>query len=183
MPFILRTPILIALAVAVAGPDRAPVASVTAAPAREDLAPYAPEDLECLALNIYHEARSEPEEGRLAVAAVTLNRVESKRFPDSVCDVVKQGGQRLNRCQFSWWCDGKRDTPTETTAWEDALRVSRMSLLGFAEDPTDGALYYHADYVRPRWSKSFQRTAEIGNHLFYRPRPRPAPALQVASAD
>jgi len=130
----------------------------------------AKKDLECLALNIYHEARSEPEVGQLAVAAVTLNRVYSESFPNSVCGVVKQGGEELNRCQFSWWCDGKKDTPTNREAWDTALRISRLSLQGKATDPTKGALYYHANYVQPRWSRKFERTAQIGAHLFYRPR-------------
>jgi spore germination cell wall hydrolase CwlJ-like protein len=127
------------------------------------------EALRCLALNIYHEARSEPETGQRAVAAVTINRVRSKTFPSSVCKVVKQGGQRRNRCQFSWWCDGKKDQPMEAAAWQQALAIGRLSLRGEADDPTNGALYYHADYVRPRWSRTFERTARIGSHLFYKP--------------
>ena len=127
-------------------------------------------DLECLALNIYHEARSEPEVGQLAVAAVTLNRVESESFPDSICQVVKQGGEDLHRCQFSWWCDGKKDTPTNREAWDTALRIGWLSLQGKTSDPTKGALYYHANYVAPKWSRKFERTARIGAHLFYRPK-------------
>jgi spore germination cell wall hydrolase CwlJ-like protein len=173
--------LLVALAVAVAGPAPAPVIAATGAHLPETAVRFTFDDVECLALNIYHEARSEPEVGRLAVAAVTLNRVDSPRFPDSVCDVVKQGGERRDRCQFSWWCDGKRDDPHEEDAWEEALRLSRLSLLGLAEDPTGGALYYHADYVSPRWSRTFKRTAEIGRHHFYRPRvPKP---IQIASSE
>jgi spore germination cell wall hydrolase CwlJ-like protein len=137
-------------------------------------------ELRCLALNIYHEARSEPERGQQAVAAVTLNRVKSQAFPGSVCAVVKQGGEKRNRCQFSWWCDGRSDKPTETAAWERALELGRESLLGLREDPTSGALYYHADHVRPRWSRTFQRTARIGDHIFYRP--IRGPALKLASS-
>ncbi len=136
------------------------------------------ESLRCLALNVYHEARSEPEIGQLAVAAVTLNRVHSEAFPDSVCKVVKQGGQHRNRCQFSWWCDGKSDRPTEAEAWKNARRISRLALLGQAEDPTDEALYYHATYVKPRWSRKFERTARIDHHVFYRP--KSADPIQVA---
>jgi N-acetylmuramoyl-L-alanine amidase len=123
----------------------------------------------CLALNIYHEARSESEEGQLAVAAVTLNRVASESFPDSVCAVVKQGGQKRHHCQFSWWCDGKEDVPTEKSAWQKALRISRLSLNGVSSDPTNGALYYHTTAVKPKWSRTFKRTARIGQHVFYRP--------------
>jgi spore germination cell wall hydrolase CwlJ-like protein len=135
--------------------------------------------LHCLALNVYHEARSEPETGQLAVAAVTLNRVRSEGYPDSVCEVVKQGGEQRHRCQFSWWCDGKSDRPTEPEAWNNAKRISRLALLGLTEDPTNEALYYHATYVQPRWSKKMERTARIDQHVFYRPK-SVDPAIQVA---
>ncbi|MTW19907.1 cell wall hydrolase [Allochromatium palmeri] len=126
-------------------------------------------DLQCLALNIYHEARSEPESGQIAVARVTLNRVESDAFPGSICGVVKQGGQKRHRCQFSWWCDGKPDDPKEQRAWKRSLEISRRVLADEISDPTNGALYYHTDYVSPKWSRHFQRTTRIGRHLFYRP--------------
>ena len=126
-------------------------------------------DLQCLALNIYHEARSEPESGQIAVARVTLNRVESGVFPESICDVVKQGGQKRHRCQFSWWCDGQPDDPTEQKAWQRSLEIGRRVLADEVPDPTDGALYYHTDYVSPKWSRHFERTTRIGRHLFYRP--------------
>jgi hypothetical protein len=123
----------------------------------------------CLALNIYHEARAEPEKGQLAVAAVTLNRVASPAFPNSVCKVVKQGGKKRNGCQFSWWCDRHPDEPREAEAWHRALELSRKALSGEINDPTDGALYYHATRVKPRWARSFARTGKIGRHLFYKP--------------
>ena len=124
----------------------------------------------CLALNIYHEARSEPSKGQEAVAAVTINRVASAAFPDSVCQVVKQGGKKRNGCQFSWWCDRNSDHPREHGAWEEALYLSRKALDGKVSDPTNGALYYHANYVKPRWARTFKRTNKIGRHLFYKPR-------------
>ena len=127
------------------------------------------EDLRCLALNIYHEARSESRKGQIAVARVTLNRVESQAFPDSVCAVVKQGGEKRHQCQFSWWCDGKSDRPVDSRAWRRSLEIGRQALANKAADPTEGALFYHADYVKPQWSKVFDRTARIGRHLFYRP--------------
>lgn len=126
------------------------------------------EALSCLALNVYWEARSESPEGQNAVAAVTLNRVESQAFPDSVCGVVKQGGERRNRCQFSWWCDGKSDRPDDATAWHRARTVAGKALAQGVNDPTDGALYYHATYVSPRWAGDFEPTVRIGSHLFYR---------------
>lgn len=128
-----------------------------------------PPDLYCLALNIYHEARSEPETGQIAVARVTLNRVESDAFPETICEVVQQGGQTRNRCQFSWWCDGKSDHPTEETAWRRSLEIGLRVLSDQVSDPTHGALYYHADYVSPSWARAFNRTVEIGRHRFYRP--------------
>lgn len=131
--------------------------------------PALEESVHCLALNIYHEARAEPEKGQRAVAAVTLNRVASPAFPNSVCKVVKQGGRKLNRCQFSWWCDRHPDEPRELAAWTRALSLSRQALSGEIDDPTDGALYYHATRVKPRWAKSFERTGTIGRHIFYRP--------------
>ncbi len=154
--------------IASAIPPRAPTARGM------DPANLIDKDLQCLALNIYHEARSEPLSGQLAVAKVTLNRVESKSFPHSVCEVVKQGGQKRNRCQFSWWCDGKSDQPTEEKAWRKSLELGRRVLADKTPDPTNGALYYHATYVAPKWSRSFQRTAQIGRHLFYRPAPSAA---------
>ena len=179
MPALPRTMLFGALAVAFGGNSHNPVAK---------LAPPAPlvvhadfdESLHCLALNVYHEARSEPEAGQLAVAAVTLNRVRSEAFPDSVCEVVKQGGEQRHQCQFSWWCDGKSDRPTEAKAWKNAKHISRLALLGLAKDPTDKALYYHATYVNPRWSRKMQQTARIDQHVFYRPK-SVDPRIQVAA--
>jgi N-acetylmuramoyl-L-alanine amidase len=134
-----------------------------------------------LASNLHVKARSEPVVGQVAVAAVTLNRVASQSFPDSVCGVVEQGGQELNHCQFSWWCDGRTDAPRNKEAWQEALRVSLLALSGKAHDPTGGALYYHTTSVHPRWSKVFKRTARIGRHVFYKP--RQTGSLRLASAD
>ena len=179
MPVLARTMLLSALTVSAGGKTPGPVPKlVTPAPVVE--AADFEESLRCLALNIYHEARSESEAGQMAVAAVTLNRMRSESFPDSVCGVVKQGGERRHRCQFSWWCDGKSDRPVNAGAWETALSVGRKCLLGRAEDPTHGALYYHANYVKPRWAGRLQRTAHIGNHLFYRPKSEDS-SLQLAS--
>ena len=86
-------------------------------------------DLDCLALNIYWEARSESLLGQLAVAAVTLNRVAAPAFPDSVCEVVFQGEERgRHLCQFSWRCDGLDDRPRNLVAWQEARRVARLAL-------------------------------------------------------
>lgn len=125
-------------------------------------------ELKCLALNIYFEARSEPVEGKYAVGHVVMNRVANRRFPGSVCKVIRQGGEvRRNRCQFSWWCDGRSDQPRDTRAWEESRRIAELVYIGASNDPTDGALWYHADYVRPNWRSDFQRGPKIGRHVFY----------------
>jgi len=126
------------------------------------------EEIGCLALNIYFEARGEPELGKIAVAYVVLNRVADRRFPSTVCDVVRQGGeQKLHSCQFSWWCDGLSDKPRDAQSWQKVRAVARKVYWGFPPDPTDGALWYHADSVSPYWGKAFNRGPKIGQHVFY----------------
>ncbi|MBO90054.1 MAG: hypothetical protein CMP14_11075 [Rickettsiales bacterium] len=125
-------------------------------------------DIECLALNVYFEARGEPFVGKMAVAHVVLNRMRDRRFPATACKVVKQGGDRVrHNCQFSWWCDGKSDRPRHRAAWATSLAVAKEAYWGFAEDPTRGALWYHADYVDPAWNDDFVRMRVIGKHIFY----------------
>lgn len=124
--------------------------------------------LHCLALNIYFEARGEPEAGRRAVGHVVMNRVAHSRFPSSICGVVQQGGQkRRYRCQFSWWCDGRTDTPKDSASWRKSLIIANEIYAGKSDDPTGGALWYHADYVSPKWQKSFVKGPKIGQHVFY----------------
>jgi len=126
-------------------------------------------ELRCLALNIYFEARSEPRIGMLAVAAVTLNRVSDPMFPDSVCEVVWQNADAgHNRCQFSWACDGRSDEPENARAWRAASNLARMMLAYELADPTAGALWYHADYVEPKWARAKTVVARIGRHIYYR---------------
>ena len=84
------------------------------------------ENLQCLAQNIYFEARNQPTQGKIAVAHVVLNRVKSKRYPNSACEVIRQGGQeRRHRCQFSWWCDGKSDETNNLAAWNESQKLAR----------------------------------------------------------
>ncbi|RMD64149.1 MAG: cell wall hydrolase [Alphaproteobacteria bacterium] len=126
------------------------------------------EEIACLALNIYFEARGEPDDGKLAVGHVVMNRVMSERFPDTVCEVVRQGGElRRYRCQFTWWCDGRSDTPRSRPDWEHSTRIALAVYWGRTEDPTDGALWYHADYVSPKWRTQFIQGPKIGRHIFY----------------
>jgi len=126
-------------------------------------------ELRCLALNIYWEARSEPLKGQLAVAGVTLNRVASPKFPDTICNVVKQGNKaRLHRCQFSWNCDGESDSPKDIKSWRHAQQLARLFQARIYADPTGKALWYHADYVTPYWAPSLQKTTQIGRHIFFK---------------
>jgi len=139
--------------------------------------------LKCLAMNIYWEARSEPVAGQVAVAAVTLNRVEDRRFPDDVCKVVRQGSEiRRHRCQFSWWCDGKKDVPLEAEAWRRANTLARLTSAGVIEDPTGGAMWYHADYVEPYWAEAKKQVTKIGKHIFYT-LPKKAPTQVSANLE
>ena len=155
-------------------------------PTRAPLTPWLSEigqdlnqEFRCLALNVYWEARSESSLGQFAVAAVTLNRVAHERFPDTICEVVRQGGaDRKHRCQFSWWCDGKSDDPTNQAAWQAAQSIAYTTLFFDPPDPTGGALWYHADYVNPSWSKAMSLVTTIGRHIYYR---KPARGEIVAS--
>ncbi|WP_419905760.1 cell wall hydrolase [Kiloniella sp.] len=137
-------------------------------------------ELECLAQNIYFESRSEPVSGKRAVAHVVLNRVSSKRFPSTICGVVQQGGSRLNRCQFSWWCDGKKDDIKDQASWDEAQKLARFVYWGVSNDVSEGALWYHADYVSPKWRTAFDKGPTIGRHIFYREKSK---ELKVASID
>jgi spore germination cell wall hydrolase CwlJ-like protein len=129
----------------------------------------------CLAKAIYYEARGEPLAGRLAVGRVILNRVKSRFYPNSVCDVVYQNAHLRNRCQFSFACDGKPDMPRHMRAWADAVKLSEELLCrnGQTCKPTyvggqiNISTHYHATYVKPRWSKAMPRTGRIGQHIFY----------------
>ncbi|MCH9053304.1 MAG: cell wall hydrolase [Proteobacteria bacterium] len=127
------------------------------------------EEVKCLALTIYFESRGEPDAGKIAVGHVVMNRVNDPRFPGQVCKVVQQGGEwRRYRCQFSWWCDGRSDKPKDRRAWGLSKELANAIYAGMSEDPTAGALWYHADYVKPYWKNVFARGPKIGRHIFYR---------------
>jgi spore germination cell wall hydrolase CwlJ-like protein len=125
--------------------------------------------LDCLAINVYREAGHEPFEGKVAVAQVTLNRVNSNKFPRDVCAVVYQKTRFTERviCQFSWYCDSKhRNRPVDDEAYEESYRVAKMVFLeDFKLESIENALYYHADYVNPNWK--LKRITKIGTHIFY----------------
>ena len=126
--------------------------------------------LDCLARNIYHEAGYEPFEGKVAVAQVTINRAESGQFPSDICKVVYQKNVVYEKvvCQFSWYCDsGMRVKPVHSAAYVESMEVAKKVLLeGFQLSVLKDALYYHANYVNPRWP--LEKIGSIGNHIFYR---------------
>ena len=132
--------------------------------------------LMCMATNIYHEAKNEPMVGQIAVAQVVMNRVRDSRYPDTVCDVIKQGLTYKNgkvvlgKCQFSWYCDGKSDdTNRQSEKWSNALRYSTLVMYNRINlDVTEGATHYHATYVSPSWARTKTKTVRINRHVFYR---------------
>jgi spore germination cell wall hydrolase CwlJ-like protein len=135
----------------------------------------------CLQKNIYFEARNQSTLGKAAVAWVTLNRTVDDRYPSSICAVVQQGKRNedgspvLNACQFSWFCDGKPDTPAsgelEQAQWNLSGEVAETVLREWhlqRRDPTEGSDHYHADYVTPGWAAHGEHTVRIDDHIFYR---------------
>ena len=147
-------------------------------------------ELYCLAMNIYHEARAESIAGQYAVADVTINRTLDTRYPNTVCKVVMQAKMKeswktkqypdlsdsqrkyipiRNKCQFSWYCDGRSDIVHDGDAWRKAQEVAyRIVVEKKYRGITEGSTHYHADYVEPRWAKSLQLVGRIGAHIFYR---------------
>jgi N-acetylmuramoyl-L-alanine amidase len=145
----------------------------------------------CLALNMYREAGNQSVAGMIAVGRVVMNRVSDRRFPGSPCEVIYEGPQTeswktkgkdvpesereyypvRNKCQFSWYCDGKEDDVInkESVKWKIANDIAYQILVfdrwrGIVE----GATHYHADYVSPAWNKTMRLVATIDNHKFYR---------------
>jgi spore germination cell wall hydrolase CwlJ-like protein len=127
-------------------------------------------DLMCLARNVYHEARGEPTAGQHAVAEVTLNRVASRQFPATVCEVVyeKRFDVKRNRLVGAFsWTEFDWVSKPKGIAWERAVR-SAEAVYDKQQDPTvKGALFYHADSIEPRWAKEKNQVAKIGSHIFY----------------
>ena len=117
-------------------------------------------DIECLAKNIYHESRGESLHGKIAVAQVTVNRVNSGLFHNTVCGVV------YAHRQFSWTLD-KTKRVRDTKAWQSALEISRAVLTQTVALPNFNATHFHTKQVNPRWAKTKTRVAVIGNHIFY----------------
>ena len=136
------------------------------------------QERECLALNIYHEARDQSRIGMVAVGQVVLNRVEDSRFPNTICNVVKQqrfydppgAPIQLGQCQFSWYCDGKSDAPIDDISWHTAqIQAAHSYYMHYLEyDVTEGATHYHSTSVSPNWSITKTHTVTIDDHIFYR---------------
>ena len=143
----------------------------------------APNEHECLAKNIYFEARNQSVAGQMAVSHVVMNRVASDRYPNTICGVVEQGpvsrwwkekhGKTVpikNKCQFSWFCDGLSDEPKEPTTWRKSLVIAHdaYTLHKLGTDLSEGSMWYHAQNVKPYWRSDFKYVSRIDDHLFYR---------------
>ena len=127
-------------------------------------------ELHCLAEAIYFEARGENASGQQAVAEVIINRVNSDKFPDRICEVVTQGGSDKGKCQFSFNCDGLPESISEKDAYAEVRMLAFRAMQGEIKPVAGGATYFHATWANPRWAGIFEKTAEIGSHVFYQER-------------
>ena len=140
--------------------------------AEENFVEVNTQHIECMAKAIYFESRNEPLVGQLAVGLVVKNRAESDIFPKDICSVVYEGphdskGKPIhNRCQFSWYCDGRPEKILDIAKWERALFLAKTILMGKIFDFTDGALFFHNVSVAPNWK--LKKIGSIGNHIFYK---------------
>lgn len=142
----------------------------------------------CLVENIYFESKGESMRGKIAVGIVTLNRLKDPRYPNTICEVVKQGPVReswktrsdpnlsadlriynpiRHRCQFSWWCDGYKERIKYDENWIDSVKAAKSALSGKYDDLVSGATHYHAVYVTPEWANRLRFIVQIDNHRFY----------------
>jgi spore germination cell wall hydrolase CwlJ-like protein len=135
-----------------------------------DLNKFNAKEVNCLALNIYFEARGSNLADKIAVADVVMNRTHDRRYPDTVCKVISQGVKKDRKdCQFSWKCDGKSKTPRDLDSWDEAKTIAyNMYVHDKYRGITEGATHYHATYVKPYWAKSLQLVGRIGEHIYYR---------------
>jgi len=127
-------------------------------------------EVDCLAKNIYWEARNQSINGMYAVAKVTLNRVNDSRWPSTVCAVVKQRKQRAGSwiCQFSWYCDGLSDTPRHAASWNMAKLIATVTIeYGLEPHFLNKTYWYHSNKVNPYWASAYNPTRVIGDHIFY----------------
>jgi len=122
----------------------------------------------CLSEALYFEARGETVKGQFAVAEVILNRVDSPRYPGTICGVVNQGTGAKYSCQFTYTCDGRAEIIAEPRAFERVGKIADIMAGGAKRPLTKGATHYHTQSVSPGWARVFPRTAEIGYHYFYK---------------
>ena len=129
------------------------------------------QDINCLALNVYHEARGEIIRGQYAVAQVTMNRVASRRYPNTICGAVyQQNWDRIRKRMvgaFSW-TELDHKAPPTGKAWRLARKIAEDTYFGRSDDLVKGSLFYHARYIKPSWAKNKKPIARIGKHIFYR---------------
>lgn len=124
------------------------------------------QQLDCMAKNIYYEARGESFESKIAVGQVTLNRTKNPNFPSDICEVVYQKTGKT--CQFSWNCQDVKAIENGF-AWEESKIVAKYILTNqLSHDKIKDALFYHATYVTTNWDKQYDRIGKIGNHVFYK---------------
>ncbi len=121
----------------------------------------------CLGVAVFFEARSEDIAGQVAVAQVVMNRVANEQWPNTVCEVLHEGGEVRHKCQFSYHCDGKSDIPWEGKPKMQALLVASAVIAGSGHIELKGATHYHADYVDPDWAAELTLVAIYGRHKFY----------------
>lgn len=137
----------------------------------ESLSKEEAKELECLAKNIYYEARSESWEGKVAVAQVTVNRTINPNFPNNICGVVYQKTKASSGklvCQFSWHCQGHSKFKINLSQYKESLEVAKQVLFGGVElKALEHALYFHEYRARPGWK--LKKVARVGNHIFYKP--------------
>lgn len=147
--------------------------------------------LDCMAQNIFFEARGESARGKAWVGMVVMERTQSPHFPHTICEVVQQPGTDIygnpiyNRCKFSWVCDGRDHNidfanPMVQKEWNESYMIAKLVMLGKIKEPIDmgGVTFYHNGKVNPAWArdkKNFQLVARIGEHLFYRWKKAKAP--------
>ncbi len=122
----------------------------------------------CLSRTIYWETRGDGAAGMEAIANVVINRLGHEGFPNTICEVVRQGREQ-GACQFSWWCDGRSDDAEEDESYAIAKEIARKALNRQLTDRTGGALYFHQRKVTPSWSANYIKTVGIGEHVFYKP--------------
>ena len=124
--------------------------------------------LQCLTEAVYYESATEPLEGQRAVAQVILNRLRHPAYPNTVCGVVYQGHERRTGCQFTFTCDGSLGRAPVASLWNRARQVAEEALAGTVYRPVGWATHYHANYVVPYWASSLVKSANVGQHIFYR---------------